>query len=97
MTITGKNFSTNIPDNELKLNNLQVVVKSATATTLKFDVPATATTGKISLIIKNKPTVTTTNFTVDPLPTGIADFTPLQGPSGTEVTINGADFPFLRK
>lgn len=93
ITVTGRNFSTNIPDNDLKLSNQRLVVKSATPTTLKFDVPIGGVTGKISLIIKNKTAVTTTNFTVDPLPTGIAAFTPLEGPSGTEVTITGADFP----
>ncbi|WP_298709299.1 IPT/TIG domain-containing protein [Chitinophaga sp.] len=93
VTVTGKNFSTNIPDNDLKLGTQRVVVKTATATALTFDVPFGSTTSKISVIIKNKTAVSANNFVVDPIPTGIAAFAPLEGPSGTEVTITGADFP----
>lgn len=93
VTVTGKNFSTNIPDNDLKLGTQRMVVKTASATSLTFDVPVGAATAKISLIVKNKTAVSANNFIVDPIPTGIAAFAPLEGPSGTEVTITGADFP----
>ncbi|WP_198652052.1 IPT/TIG domain-containing protein [Chitinophaga deserti] len=93
VTVTGKNFSTNIPENELRLNNERMWVKTATATTLTFDVPFAATTGKLSITINNKTFTTTTNFTVDPIPVGISTIDPLEGPFDTEVTISGREFP----
>lgn len=93
VTVTGKNFSTNIPENDLRLNNERVWVKTATATTLTFDVPFAATTGKLSITINNKSFTTTTNFTVDPVPVGISTIDPLEGPFDTEVTISGRELP----
>ncbi len=93
VTVTGKNFSANIPENELRLNNERMWVKTATATTLTFDVPFAATTGKLSITINNKTFTTTTNFTVDPIPVGISTIDPLEGPFDTEVTISGREFP----
>lgn len=93
VTITGKNFSTNIPDNKVFLGTQQMVVTEATATALKFRVPFLSVSGKIKVENGNLSATTANSFTVDPLPDGIMEITPLEGPFATEVTINGANFP----
>ncbi len=97
VTVSGKNFSTNIPDNKLFLGPDQMVVTQATATTLKFKVPYLAVSGKIKVENGNKSVTSANTFTVDPLPDGIAEFSPMEGPFGTEVTIKGVNFPLSPK
>jgi hypothetical protein len=92
--ITGKHFKPNALQNEVRFNGaaLGAFIKDATAEQLTVQVPADATTGKIIVKTGNQADTTLTDFTVDPLQTTITDFTPRQGPFGTEVTITGTKF-----
>ncbi len=63
VTITGTNFSSVAADNIVKFNGIQAVVASATVTTIVTTVPASATTGPLTITISGK-TATWTKFTV---------------------------------
>lgn len=60
-------------------------------TQISVQVPAGATTGPIVIINASGSVTNTTNFVVSAEPL-ITDFTPLIGPAGTEVLMNGANF-----
>lgn len=97
VTITGKNFSATAANNEVTFNGAAAVVTEASATQLKATVPAGAGTGKLRVTVNGQRAVSATDFVVDPLPDGIADFTPKSGPFGTEVTITGRGLPLSPK
>ncbi|EZH75857.1 hypothetical protein ATO12_03445 [Aquimarina atlantica] len=63
--ITGTNFSTTAADNEVKFNETIATVSAATATSLTVNVPAGATTGKISVKVNDQIGVSSTNFRVE--------------------------------
>lgn len=65
VTITGTNFSTTLTDDVIKFNGVVTSVTAATATTLKVSVPATATTGIVTLSVKNAATISGPSFTVN--------------------------------
>ena len=92
VTITGTGFSTTPAQNAVEFNGVAATVNTATATQLTVTVPATATTGPISVVTPTGTTVASSIFTVGlPVPT-ITSFTPLGGTSGTSVTITGVGF-----
>lgn len=91
VTITGTNFSTTAEDNLVSFNSTVAVVKSASASELKVNVPSGATTGKISVEIDGVSVSSTKEFTFIPTPT-ITDISPKSGTVGTEVTITGTNF-----
>ncbi len=76
VTITGTNFSTTATDDVVKFNGVTATVTAATATTLTTTVPATATTGAVTLSVKEAVVVTGPSFTV----------TAATGGTGTAVT-----------
>jgi hypothetical protein len=90
VTLTGTGFSTTLTDDVVKVNGVAAVVKSATATQLVITIPAGATTGPITVEVKDGK-VTTANFTVTP-PLTVSNVQPLTGPKDTEVTITGSGF-----
>ncbi|WP_108807461.1 IPT/TIG domain-containing protein [Aquimarina spinulae] len=63
--ITGTNFSTTAADNEVKFNETIATISAATATSLTVNVPAGATTGKISVEVNGQIGVSSTNFGVE--------------------------------
>jgi gliding motility-associated-like protein len=91
VTITGTNFSTTPTDNDVRFFNNQIAAVSAsTLTSITTTVPASATTGRIS-VTRNCITVqSATNFVVTS-PT-ITSFTPTNGQVNTNVTISGTNF-----
>jgi hypothetical protein len=65
VTITGTNFSATPTDNVIKFNGVIATVTAATATALTVSVPATATTGAITLSVRNGAIITGPSFTVN--------------------------------
>lgn len=91
VTITGSNFSTTLADNIVKFNGTTATVTAATATSLSVTVPAGASTGKIAVQVKGINTNSTSDFTIFLQPT-ISGFSPISGPIGNTVVINGTNF-----
>ncbi|RYC51902.1 IPT/TIG domain-containing protein [Flagellimonas olearia] len=89
--ILGTNFSTVKTENAVKFNGTSANVSNATATMLTVEVPNGAETGPISVTVNGETAQSGTDFTVTE-PSGnslaIQDFSPMQGPIGTSVTIN---------
>ena len=88
--ITGENFSPVANENTVKFNGVTAAVKAATTTELIVDVPATATTGPVTVTV-NGMTATGPDFTVL-LPPSITSLLPESGQPGTEVKITGENF-----
>jgi len=89
VTFTG----TGLSGVQVFFNGVAATVASATATSFTAKVPATATTGPITVVSDYGVWVSPTNFTVAvvPAPT-ITSFTPTTGLVGTAITINGTNF-----
>ena len=94
VTITGKNFKTNVLQNYAIFSGalLEAFISNATTTELKVKVPDDAVTGKIIVKVGNQSDTSATDFIIDPPVTAITDFTPRQGPFGTVVTLTGTKF-----
>jgi len=94
VVITGTNYSTVPAQNDVKFyNNNTATVTASTATTITTNVPAGATTGKISVTAYCVTVTSAANFTVTAAGTPtITSFSPLSGPVGTIVTIAGTNF-----
>jgi hypothetical protein len=88
--ITGENFSTTAADNEVAFNGVAATVSSASATELTVAVPATASTGKITVTVNGKTATSSADFLV--LQTTLTNFSPTSGSVGTEVIITGTNF-----
>ncbi len=54
VTITGTNFSSTAADNQVSFNGVAATVSSASATQLVVEVPATATTGIVSIAVNGR-------------------------------------------
>ncbi|MCW9708614.1 beta strand repeat-containing protein, partial [Fodinibius salsisoli] len=96
VTITGSNFGPNPEDNTVTFNGAEATVSSASDTELVVIVPEDATTGPVEVTVDGN-TATGPDFTVtddgggDNNPS-IDGINPTEGPTGTEVTINGSNF-----
>lgn len=64
VTITGRNFNTDVANNTVTFNGVTAKVNSVTATQIVVTVPATAASGKIEIVSSGKKAVSATNFTV---------------------------------
>jgi N-acetylneuraminic acid mutarotase len=64
VTITGSKFSSTVNQNEVKFNGITATVSSATTTQLVVTVPATATTGTISVKVAGLIGISAVSFTV---------------------------------
>jgi YD repeat-containing protein len=96
VTIYGSGFSTTIANDKVKFNNVAATVTSASKTKIVATVPATATTGSISVNVTSPVgnATSSTSFTVtasNGLPT-ITTFAPPIATPGTVVTITGTNF-----
>ncbi|UTW62894.1 IPT/TIG domain-containing protein [bacterium SCSIO 12741] len=91
VTITGTNFDPIAANNTVTFNGANATVKSGNASQLIVEVPAGATTGKISLTTGGITVQSATDFNVVTTPI-ITDFNPKQGPVQTTVTIEGFNF-----
>ena len=62
VTLTGTNFSPTIASNTVKFNGTIATVSAATATSLTVEVPAGATTGKITVQVGNQTATSADDF-----------------------------------
>ena len=90
VTISGTNLS---GATSVKFNGVSqpAYTVNAGGTQITAAVPATATTGPISVTTPGSTATSATNFTVTILAPTITGFTPASGPVGTSVTISGAN------
>ncbi len=91
VTLTGTNFSPTIASNLVKFNGTAATVSAATATTLTVEVPAGATTGKISVQVGSQIATSSNDFIIAASPT-LTSFSPTTGTAGTVVTVTGTNF-----
>jgi YD repeat-containing protein len=94
VTINGTGFSVTPSQNTVKFNGTTATVSSSTANQLQVSVPASATTGPISVTSPNGNATSTSNFTVSSssgAPT-ITSFSPASGVAGTVVNLTGTNF-----
>ena len=94
VTINGTGFSTTASQDTVKFNGVTAVVSSATNNQLQVTVPATATTGPISVTSPNGSATSTESFTVtssNGAPT-ITSFSPASGLASTAVNLVGTNF-----
>ncbi|MBI3877283.1 MAG: DUF11 domain-containing protein, partial [Verrucomicrobia bacterium] len=90
ITINGANFVNGATS--VSFNGVFATVGAVTANTqIQVTVPAGATTGPIVIANTAGSVTSVTNFTVSAAPL-ITDFTPLIGPAGTSVQVNGLNF-----
>lgn len=73
VTVSGTNFDTTANRNRLVLNATPTVVGTASATSLATNVPASATSGKVSVTTLNGTAVSTSDFIVAPPPYSVSD------------------------
>ena len=90
VTVNGTNFTASAVVKFNGVTGTGFIFKSATK--VKANVPAGATTGPISVTTTSGTAASATNFTVPSGPPTITSFTPISGPVGTSVTINGTNF-----
>ncbi|MDZ7366953.1 MAG: discoidin domain-containing protein [candidate division KSB1 bacterium] len=91
VTINGSNFTgaTQVRFNDVAVGNFAIVSESQ----IRAEVPAGATTGKISVTTPGGTTASADDFIVTPpQQPAISFFIPLNGPVGTQVTIAGNFF-----
>jgi hypothetical protein len=89
VTITGTNFT---GTTAVTFNGVGAGFIVDSATQIRAEVPAGATTGPIGVTTPGGTATSSTSFTVTvPAPT-ITSFTPTSGPAGTVVTITGTNF-----
>lgn len=92
VTITGLNFSTVPTENSVRFNGVLTTVSSATTTSILTVVPASASTGPVTVTVSGFTATSVDNFIVTvPVPI-ITNFNPASGPVNTLVTITGINF-----
>ncbi|HEX6291760.1 MAG TPA: RHS repeat-associated core domain-containing protein [Herpetosiphonaceae bacterium] len=94
VTLYGTGFSATAADNVVKFNGVTATVTSASATQIVVSVPASATSGTLSITTQGATVTSSTPFTVQAAAATpqITAFTPTVGAPGTVVTIDGANF-----
>ncbi|NOT76692.1 MAG: hypothetical protein HOP08_17325 [Cyclobacteriaceae bacterium] len=98
VTISGSDFVPNLLGNAVKFNGVRANVISASSSQVIVTVPTGATSGRISIDNVAGSAVSTSDFTINPLPPlEQITFEPFQGHSGTMVTINGTGFNPVRE
>ena len=95
VTISGTNFGATQSGGSVKFNGVTAVPTTWSNSSIVATVPASATTGPITVITAGGTASTinlaTPNFTVNGATPNITDFTPASGPVGTQITINGSN------
>ncbi|RBL89444.1 IPT/TIG domain-containing protein [Chitinophaga flava] len=90
VTISGEGFDGAIAGNIVDFNGKAAKVLEASATKLVVEAPAGVASGPVAVTVNNQKTIGPA-FTLVPPPT-IASVTPLSGPKGLDMTINGTNF-----
>lgn len=91
VVITGSNFSATAASNLVKFNGTLATVSAATATSLTVNVPAGASTGKITVQSGTQTATSGSDFVVLQ-PIIITGFSPASGGEGTSVVLSGSNF-----
>ncbi|KPF67251.1 hypothetical protein IP84_13985 [beta proteobacterium AAP99] len=98
LTIFGRGFSETAASNTVRINGTAATVSSATANRLIVTVPASATTGKVSVTSPNGTALSGSDFTVATLPAPtLLSFAPTVGAPGTALTITGTNFQVVKQ
>ncbi|HEV8545517.1 MAG TPA: IPT/TIG domain-containing protein, partial [Candidatus Limnocylindrales bacterium] len=92
VAIDGTGFSATPSQNTVKFNGVTATVVSSTTTEIVATVPATATTGTISVTAPSGNATSPTTFTVGSTAPTITSFTPSIGVTGTSLTITGTKY-----
>lgn len=87
--LLGSSFNESATGNNVKFNGVTATIVSATATTLIVTVPTAASTGKISVTVEGKTSISVDDFVVLP---SITSFAPYGGIVGSEVNLSGSGF-----
>jgi len=85
VTISGTNFSSTLASNSVKFNGVSASFSSGNTTQLIVTVPASATTGKITVTVGAETATSSSDFTISTLPVSATydselDFSHVQGP-----------------
>ncbi|MGW4423233.1 RHS repeat-associated core domain-containing protein [Streptosporangium sp. NPDC004631] len=91
ITVHGTGFSTVASANQVTFNGTAGTVTAATATSLKVEIPATVSSGAVSVQVGGT-TVTGETFTVAAAPPVVTAASPTSGPPSTAVTLTGSGF-----
>ncbi|UII76188.1 IPT/TIG domain-containing protein [Flagellimonas sp. HMM57] len=89
ITISGTNFSSILVNNNVTFDGVLATVVSSTSTSLTVTVPPEAISGNIAVEIEQLLATSEMEFITVP---SIESFTPSGVASGSEITINGANF-----
>ena len=94
VTINGTGFGATSSQNSVSFNGVSATIVSATTTQIVATVPATATTGSITVTAPGGSVSTSAAFTVlaDSGAPTISSFTPSSGLTGSAVTITGTNY-----
>ncbi|MFY2557227.1 pre-peptidase C-terminal domain-containing protein [Corallococcus terminator] len=92
--LTGTGFSTTPASNSVLFHGVAAVVTAASAQRLVVTVPASATTGPVSVTVGGVTATSHEDFEVAAQGSGptLTGFSPVGGPVGTTVTITGTNF-----
>jgi hypothetical protein len=90
MTISGSNLKVGAVNPTVRIGAVVAPVTASTDTSVTITVPATAVTGKMSVLTTDGTGMSATNFIVIKPPT-ITGFTPASAPRSTIVTITGTN------
>jgi N-acetylneuraminic acid mutarotase len=69
VTITGNHFASSVSDNIVTINSITATVLTASTTQITVEVPLSATTGKVSVAVNGRESLSVSDFTV--LPTNV--------------------------
>ncbi|HEX2050194.1 MAG TPA: RHS repeat-associated core domain-containing protein [Actinomycetota bacterium] len=92
VTIRGTGFSATAGDNVVRFAGTSARVTSASATKLVAEVPASASTGRVSVEAGGRSATSAADFTVATAGPRIAGFSPNVDVGGSTVTIDGSGF-----
>ena len=92
--VSGSGFSTSATANTVTLNGVTATVTASSANSLTFAVPASATSGKISVTTSNGTATSKTDFVVSGATVipSISSISPTVGTTGTSLTVTGSGF-----
>lgn len=89
MAITGSVFSPVLDENKVFINNVEVPIKSASATELKLNIPGGTGSGVVRVVVNDQAT-NGPQFKDQTL--GISSISPDNGLAGTEIVVRGSGF-----
>ena len=92
VVIQGEHFSPRLAENQVRLGERPVVVRSANPTELRVIIPSGASTASFSVHVDGAGTVTSADAFEIGTGTSVSGFEPALGPPRTRVTLRGTGF-----